>query len=96
MVKGFQNYKLAKLAIKKELRHFGFEATFYIVVHGRILAKINKVNVSQLLTPTVLHPIDQNQHTVLLLKDLFRIWLEPEGRGRSMTFNITFSWSKYP
>ena len=37
LVKGFQSYKLAKLAIKKELRHFGFEATLYLVVHGRIL-----------------------------------------------------------
>ena len=38
LVKGFLSYKLTKLAIKKELRHFGFEATLYLVVHGRILA----------------------------------------------------------
>ena len=54
LVKGFQTYKTSNLAIKKSARHFGFEATFYIVVHGRILAKINKAKVNGLWAPTVL------------------------------------------
>ena len=40
LITGFQSYKTVKLAIKKKVRHFGFEATLYIVVHRRILAKI--------------------------------------------------------
>ena len=61
MVNGFQSYKTAKLAIKKNVRHFGFEATFYIVVHGRILAKIIKVKVDELCGLVTLKPFDQNE-----------------------------------
>ena len=29
LVKGLQSYKAAKLALKRKIRHFGFEATFF-------------------------------------------------------------------
>ena len=38
-----QSYGPSKLAVKKKSRPFGFEATFYVVVHWRILAKIREL-----------------------------------------------------
>ena len=37
LIKGFQSYKPAKLVVKKKLRHFGFEATFFMTLHGKSL-----------------------------------------------------------
>ena len=58
------------------------------IVHGRILAKINKVNMNQFWAPTVLMPMDQNEHLVPHLKDLFHICLELENQGHRMNFRV--------
>ena len=46
---------------KKKPRPFGFEATFYVLVHGRILAKIKNVKVDELWAHTILQPVEQNE-----------------------------------
>ena len=58
LVKVYQSYRGAKLAVKKKLRHFGFEATFYVVVHGRILAKIQKFKTDKIWAPIIPLPLD--------------------------------------
>ena len=57
LVKEFQTYKNAKLVIKNSARHFGSEATFYIVVHGRILAKIIKPKLGKIGHPQFRSPL---------------------------------------
>ena len=37
LVKGLQNYKAAKLAVKKNSRPFGFEATFFAILYSESL-----------------------------------------------------------
>ena len=75
LVKVYQSYKGAKLAVKKKLRHFGFEATFYVVVHGRILAKIHEFKVDKLWAPTALLPLDIKKPKVPHLKfQLLSTW----------------------
>ena len=44
--------------------------SLYVVVHGRILAKIRKFKNDQLWAPAALQPPDQNECLVPLLKDL--------------------------
>ena len=66
----------------------------YVVVHGRILAKVMKVKVDEVWVPTILLPLDQNECLVPHLKDLFHICLEPEDRGRSSILNVIFAISK--
>ena len=68
----------------------------YVVVHGRILAKTQILFDPQIQASTVLQPIDQNEHLVPHLKDLFQICLEPEGEGRSMILKPFYVKSKYP
>ena len=63
------------------MRHFGFEATFYVVVHGRILAKIQVLKVHELWASKAPLPLDKNECLVPHLKDLFHICLEPENQG---------------
>ena len=60
----------SKVGGQKNLKHFGSEATFYIVVHGRILAKIIKVKVDAVWAPTVLLPLNQNKLMTPLWKAL--------------------------
>ena len=68
----------------------------YVVVHGRILAKIMKVKIDEVWVPTILLPLDQNECLVPHLKDLIHICLEPEAQRRGMTFKAIFLGSKYP
>ena len=91
-----QNWSQSKFAIKKNSRPFGFEATFHVVVHGRILAKFHKVKVDKLWAPTAPLPYDQNECLVPHLKDLAHICLELEAQRRSMAFRAIFLGSKYP
>ena len=72
LVKVFQRYKFA---VKKNSRPFGFEATFYVVVHGRILAKIQKFKTDKLWAPTTPQPLDHNESLVPVLKALIYICL---------------------
>ena len=37
LVKGFESYETLKFAVKKKLRHFGFEATFFVSLHSESL-----------------------------------------------------------
>ena len=57
-----------KVGNKKNLRHFGFEATFYVVVHGRILTRIHEFKVDKLWAPTALLPLDIKKPKVPHLK----------------------------
>ena len=82
-----QRYGLSKLAVKKYSRPLGFEATFYIVVHGRILAKIQVLKVQELWAPTAPLPLNQNECLVPHLKDLIHIFLEPEAQRCGMAFD---------
>ena len=91
-----QRYGLSKLAVKKYSRPFGFEATFYIVLHGRILTKIQVLKVHELWAHTALLFLDQSKCLVPHLKDLIYICLEPETQRRGMTFRAIFLRSKYP
>ena len=63
-----------KVGGQKNPRPFGFEATFYVVVHGRILAKIKKVKVDELWPRAILQPVDQNENFLHILKDVNYIW----------------------
>ena len=78
------------MAVKKIAKPFGFEATFYVVGHGRILAKIKKVKVDELWAHTILQPVDQNECLIPHLKDLIRIYLEPEDQDPSSPFKILY------
>lgn len=62
-------------AVKKNSRPFWFEATFYVVVHGRILAKIQKFKTDKLWAPTTPQPLDHNESLVPVLKALIYICL---------------------
>ena len=64
-----KSYGPSKLAVKKNSRPFGFETTFYVVVHRRILAKIKVVKVHKLWALTAPIPLAQNECLVLHLKD---------------------------
>ena len=90
MFKGHQSYGPSKLAVKKNSRPFGFEATFYVVVHGRILAKIKVLKVHKLWALTAPIPLAQNECLVLHLKDPIHICWEPEAQKRGMTFRAIF------
>ena len=83
------------MAVKKEARPFGFEATFYIAVHGRILAKIKEPKMNQFWVPTTLLPNDQNECLIPHLKDLIRVCLEPEAQRCGRTFRVNFFSSKH-
>ena len=75
MVKGLQKYQSSKLEIEKRSRPFGFEATFYVVVDGRILAKIQVLKVQELWAPTAPLPLDQNECIARHLKiSLIPLW----------------------
>ena len=37
LVKGFESYETLKFAVKKKLRHFGFEATFFATLCSKSL-----------------------------------------------------------
>ena len=73
-----------------------FEATFYVVVHGRILAIFHKFKVGKLWAPTAPLPHDQNELLVPHLKDLVHIYVEPEYQRHGMAFRAIFIRSKYP
>ena len=75
-VKGYQSYAPSKLAVEKNSRPFGFEATFYIVVHGRILVKIINIKLEEFWAPTILLSLDQNECLIPHLKDPTHICLE--------------------
>ena len=79
---------------KKISRPFGFEATFYVVVHGRILAKIKVLKAHKLWAPTASIPLAQNECLVPHLKDPIHICWEPEAQKHGMTFRAIFSRSK--
>ena len=80
--------------LKKRCRCIRAFVSLPFIVHGRILAKINKVNMNQFWAPTVLMPMDQNEHLVPHLKDLFHIYLEPEAQRHSCASNLCFAISK--
>ena len=64
-----------KVGVQENSRPFGFEATFYVVVHGRILAKIRKFKVDKLWAPTARLPLDIKRPKVPHLKiQLISIW----------------------
>ena len=53
---------------KKYSRTFGFEAMFYLIVHGRILPKIKNLGWAKLWAPTTLKPLDQSWPKLIHLK----------------------------
>ena len=75
-----QSYGLSKLAVKKKSRPFGFEATFFVVVHRRILAKIKVVKEHKLWALTAPIPLAQNECLVPHLKDPIYICAELEAQ----------------
>ena len=90
-----QSYGLSKLAVKKKSRPFGFEAIFYVVVHGRILAKIIVLKVHKLWAPTAPIPLAQNECLVPHLKDPIHIFLDLEAQRYSTTFRAICKRSNY-